>query len=109
MNTNLGRTTRSEKLLGCPYDALELEFGGQKNHFNSQKSKVREEFLKSEHSLRSELLLKKANKYFTKKSIRNLETEIEGAVAKVKNPVTVEDLLKNCIVLYSNIQRLLAI
>ena len=103
MNTNLGRITRSEKLLGCPYDALELEFGGQKNHFNSQKSKVREEFLKSEHSL------KKANKYFTKKSIRNLETEIEGAVAKVKNPVTVEDLLKNCIVLYSNIQRLLAI
>ena len=41
--------------------------------------------------------------------MRNLETEIEGAVAKVKNPVTVEDLLKDCIVLYSNIQRLLAI
>ena len=93
-----GRTTRSEKLLRCPYDALELEFGGYKSYINSQKSKVREEFLKKEHSLRSKLLLKKANKYSTKKSIRKRETEIEGAVAKVKNPVTVEDLLKDCVV-----------
>ena len=61
MNTNLGRITRSEKLLGCPYDALELEFGGYKSHFNSQKSKVREEFLKCKDSFRRELLLKKAN------------------------------------------------
>ena len=77
-----GRKTRSEKLLRCPYDAFELEFGGYKSYINSQKSKVREEFLKNEHSLRSKLLLKKANKYSTEKSIRKLETEIEGAVAK---------------------------
>ena len=31
--------------------------------------------------------------------MRKLETEIEGAVAKVKNPVTVKDLLKDCVVL----------
>ena len=51
-----------------------------------------------EHSLRSKFLLKKANKYSTKKSIRKSEIEIEGALGKVKN-TTVEDLLK--IVKYS--------
>ena len=90
---------------------MELEFGGYKSYINSQKSKVREEFLKKEHSLRSKSLLKKANKYSTKKSTRKLETEIEGAVAKVKNPVTVEDLFKDCAVsgAFPNIRHLLAI
>ena len=32
-----GRISRSEKLLRCPYDALELEFGGYKSYINSQK------------------------------------------------------------------------
>ena len=93
-----GRIIRSEKLLRCPYDALELEFGCYKSYINPQKSKVREEFLKKEQSLRSKLLLKKATKYSTKKSIRKRETEIEGTVAKVKNPVTVEGLLEDCAV-----------
>ena len=44
------------------------------------------------------MLLKKENKCSTKKSIRKLETEIEGTVAKVKNPVTLKDLLKDCVV-----------
>ena len=52
-----------------------------------------------EHSLRSKFSLKKANKYSTKKSIRKSEIEIEGALGKVKNTITVEDLLK--IVKYS--------
>ena len=93
-----GRIIRSEKLLRCPYDALELEFGCYKSYINSQKSKVWEEFLKKEQSLRRKLLLKKATKYSTKKSIRKCETEIEGTVGKVKNPVTVEGLLKDCAV-----------
>ena len=93
-----GRIIRSEKLLRCPYDALELEFGCYKSYINPQRSKVREEFLKKEQSLRSKLLLKKATKYSTKKSIRKRETEIEGTVAKVKNPVTVEGLLEDCAV-----------
>ena len=63
-----GRITRSEKLLRCPCDALELELGGYKSYINSQESKVWEEFLKKQHSFRSKLLLKKANKYSTKKS-----------------------------------------
>ena len=106
-----GRITRSEKLLRYPYDALELGFGVCKSYINLQKSKVREEFLKKEYSLRSKLLLKKGNKYSTKKSITKLETEIEGAVAKVKNHVTVEDLLKVCVVsgTFPNIRRLQAI
>ena len=80
----LGKITRAEKLLCCPYHALELEFGGYKSYINSQKSKVREKFLKKEHQLRSKLILKKGNRYSTKKSIRKIVTEIEGAVAKVK-------------------------
>ena len=57
------------------------------------------------------MLLKKANKCSTKKSIRKLENEIEGIVAKVKNPVTVKDLLKDCVVsrAFPNIQCLPAI
>ena len=51
-----GRITKSEKLLRCPYDALELQFGGYKSYINSQKSKVREKFLNKEHPLRSKLL-----------------------------------------------------
>ena len=82
--------TRSEKLLCCPYDTLEIEFGGYKSYVNSQKTNFQEEFLKKEHSLRSKLSLKKANKYSTKNSITKIETEIEGVVGKVKNPVTVE-------------------
>ena len=35
-----GRIIRSEKLLHCPYDALELEFGCYKSYINPQKSKV---------------------------------------------------------------------
>ena len=93
-----GRIIRSEKLLRCPYDALELESGCYKSYINSQKSKVWEEFLKKEQSLRRKLLLKKATKYSTKKSIRKCETEIEGTVGKVKNPVTVEGLLEDCAV-----------
>ena len=30
--------------------------------------------------------------------MRKLETEIEGAIAKVKNSITIEDLLKDCVV-----------
>ena len=82
--------TRSEKLLCCPYDTLEIEFGGYKSYVNSQKTNFQEEFLKKEHSLRSKLSLKKANKYSTKNSITKIETEIEGVVGKVKNPLTVE-------------------
>ena len=44
------------------------------------------------------MLLKKAAKYSTKKYIKKRETEIEGTVAKVKNPVTIEDLLEDCAV-----------
>ena len=73
---------------------MELEFGGYKIYINPQKSKVREEFLKKQHQLEA----KKTNKYSTKKSIRKIETEIEGAVDKVKNPVTVEALLEDCVV-----------
>ena len=82
--------TRSEKLLCCPYDTLEIEVGGYKSYVNSQKTNFQEEFLKKEHSLRSKLSLKKANKYSTKNSITKIETEIEGVVGKVKNPLTVE-------------------
>ena len=94
-----------------PHDALELEFGRYKSYINSQKSKVREEFLKKEHSLKSKLLLKKANKHFSKKSIGKLETESEHAVAKVQNTVTINDLLKDCAVsgAFPNFQHLLAI
>ena len=56
---------------------------------NSQKSIVREKLLKKEHSFRSKLLLKKANKHSTKKSLRKIETKIEDEVANVKNPVTI--------------------
>ena len=73
-----GRITRSEKLLCCPYDALELEFGGYKSYISSQKSTVREKFLKKEHSLRSKLLLKKANKYSTKNLLGNLRVKIKA-------------------------------
>ena len=98
-------------MLCYPYDALELEFGRYKSYINSQKSKVREEILKKEHSLISKLLLKKANKHFSKKSTGKLETEIEGAVAKVQNTVTVNDLLNDCAVseAFPNFQHLLAI
>ena len=64
---------------------------------NSQKSKVGEEFLKKQNSLRSKLLLRKAN-ILQKKSIRKLEIKLESAVAKVKNLVTVEDFLEGCVV-----------
>ena len=57
------------------------------------------------------MLLTKANKYSSKKPIRKLEIEIEGTVAKVKNPVTIVNLLKNCVVsvAFPNIRSLLAI
>ena len=90
---------------------MELEFGSYKSYITSQESKVREEFFKKEHSLRSKLLLKNANKYSTKKSNGKLETEFESAAAKVKNPVTVEDLLKDYVVsgAFPNIRRLLVV
>lgn len=51
--------------------------------------KVKEEFLKKEYSLRSKLLLKHIN-ILQKNSIKKIETETEGVVGKMKNPVTLE-------------------
>ena len=59
-------------------------------------SNVREEF--KEHSTRNKSLLKKGNKFSTKKSIG----KTEGAVGKKKNPVTIEDLLKDCVILVAS-------
>lgn len=106
-----GRTTRCKKLLHCPFDALELEFGGYKSYVNTQKSKIREELLQKKKSLNSKLLLSKANKYSTKKSIKKIEYDIEDTERKLKVPITVEDLLKDEVVslAFPNIRRLLAI
>ena len=93
-----GRFTKSDRLLKCPYDALQLEFGGFKTYVNKQKINVKEE-------------LKKGDKYATKKSIDILEKELEHLNTKIENPVLVEDLLRDIVVesVFPNVRRLLII
>ena len=69
--------TRSEKLLCCPYDTLEIEFGGYKSYVNSQKTNFQEEFLKKEHSLRSKLSLKKAKNILQKILLRKSRLKLK--------------------------------
>ena len=102
---------RCQKILNCPFDALELEFGGYKSYINTQKSKLREELIQKKNSLNSKLTLANANKYSTKRSIKKIENDISETERKLKDPISVEDLLNVEMVLlaFSNICRLLAI
>ena len=54
-----GRFTKSDRLLKCPCDALQLEFGGFKTYINKQKIKIKEENLKRYPLTKSKLELKK--------------------------------------------------
>ena len=47
-----GRFTKSNRLLKCPYDALQLEFGGFKTCVNKQKIKLKRKIGKGIHSLK---------------------------------------------------------
>ena len=64
-----GRFTKSNRLLKCPYDALQLEFGGFKTYADKQKIKIKEENSKRHSFTKSKLELKKGDKYTTRKSI----------------------------------------
>ena len=61
-----GRFTKSDRLLKCPYDALQLEFGGFKTYVNKQKIKIKEENSKRYFFTKIKMKLKKGNKYATK-------------------------------------------
>ena len=104
-----GRTTRCERLLHCPLQALQLEFGGYKAYVDSQRQRVKREAESKENCLSAKLLCLKANKYSTKKSIKTVETEIEATKRKIKEPVLVEDLLSDIVIEqgFPNIRRLL--
>ena len=64
-----GRFTKSNRLLKCPYDALQLEFGGFKTYADKQKIKIKEENSKRHSFPKSKLEFKKGDKYTTRKSI----------------------------------------
>ena len=87
-----GRFTKSDRLLKCLYNALQLQFDGFKTFVNKQKIKIKKKNLKRYSFTKSILELKKGNKYATKKSIDMLEKELEHLNTKIENPVLVEDL-----------------
>ena len=71
------RFTKSDILLKCPYDALQLEFGEFNTYVDKQKIKIKEENSKRYLFTKSKLELKKSDKYATKKLIDMLKKELE--------------------------------
>ena len=61
-----GRFTKSDRLLKCPYDALQLEFGGLKTYVNKQKIKIKDENSKRYSFTKSKLEWNIGDKYTTK-------------------------------------------
>ena len=64
-----GRFTKSDRLLRCPYNALQLEYGGSKTYVNKQKIKIKEENSKRYSFTKSKLELQEGGKYEKKKKI----------------------------------------
>ena len=106
-----GRSVRCERLLSCPFEALNLEFDRYKAYVDEQKKEAQIQAKAKERSLQSRLLLIQANKYATKKSIKKIQDELEVNQEKMNNPVSVEDLLGDeaIAIAFPNIRRLLAI
>ena len=106
-----GCLTESDRLLKCPYDTLQLEFGGFKTCVNIQKIKIKEENSKRYLFTKSNLELKKGDKYATKKLFDMLEKEWEHLSTEIENPGLVEDLLQDFVVEFAflNVWHLLII
>ena len=97
-NNFQGRLAKSDRLLKCPYDTLQLEFGGFKTYVNKQNIKIKGENSKRFSFTKSKLKFKTCEKYATKKSIDMLEKELEHLNTKIENPVLVEDFLQDIVV-----------
>ena len=106
-----GRTTRCERLLHCPLQALELEFGGYKSYVGAQRQRIKCEAQTKLNSFTAKLQCLKANRYSTKKCIKAVELEIEAAHQKIKEPLSVEDILRDKVIeqAFPNIRRLMVL
>ena len=105
------RTTRCERLLHCPLQALELEFGGYKSYVETQRQRIKCKAQTKQNSFNAKLQCLKVNRYYTKKCIKAVELEIEAAQQKIKELLSVEDILRDKVIeqAFLNIQRLMVL
>ena len=106
-----GRTIQADALYDTQLSCILLEFSNFKSYVCQQKVALSQEYSGKEQSLKSKLSVVNAQKYKTRKRLKEIEDEISNITEKVRNPLSVEDLLRDSVIetAFPNIRRLLKI
>ena len=105
-----GRTVQADALHDTHLSCLLLEFSNFKSYVCEQKA-LSQEYSGKEKSLKSKFDLFNAQKYKTKKRLKEIEDKLSLIAEKVHNPLSVEDLLQDSVIetAFPSIQQLLKI
>ena len=106
-----GRTVQADDLYDTQLSCLLLEFSNFESYVCEQKATLSQEFSGKEKSLKSKFDLFNAQKYKTRKRLKEIEDELSLIAEKVHNPLSVEDLLQDSVIetAFPSIRRLLKI
>ena len=101
-----GRAVQVNALYDTQLSCLLLEFSNFKSYICEQKAALSEEYLGKE---KSKFNLFNAQKYKTRKQLKEIEHGLSLIPEKVHNPLSVEDLVKDSVIetTFPSIQRLL--
>ena len=90
---------------------LLLEFRNFKSYFCEQKAALSREYLGKDKSLMSRFDLFNAQKYKTRKRLKDIADELSLIIKKVHNPLSVDDILQDSVIetVFLSVQQLLNI
>ena len=93
-----GRAVQANALYDTQLSCLLLEFSNFKSYVCEQKAALSQEYSGKEKSLKSKFDLFNAQKYKTRKRLKEIEDELSLITEKVHNPLSVKDLLQDSVI-----------
>ena len=93
-----GRTVQTDALYDTQLPCLLLEFSNFKSYVCEQKAALSQEYSGKEKYLKSKFDLFNAQKYKTRKRLKDIEDKLSLITEKVHNPLSVGDLLHDSVI-----------
>ena len=97
-DSSQGRTVQADALYDTQLSCLLLEFSNFKSYVCQQKAALLQEYLGKEKSLKFKFDLSNAQKYKTRKQLKEIEKELSLIAEKAHNPLSVEDILQDLVI-----------